>query len=126
MSDSRTLLTCLRVSSSPTASAMAWIRPLLLIALASAFLAAAVFLVAICASSPARAAPRRARVAEPYTVLAAGKSEFASPRPTRVTATREHAAHDVAEKEAGGWLLVELNDGGSAGIPEGGIADAFT
>jgi len=34
-------------------------------------------------------------------------------------------AADVAEKEAGGWLLVELNDGGSAGIPEGGTADAF-
>jgi hypothetical protein len=34
-------------------------------------------------------------------------------------------AADVAEKEAGGWLLVELNDGGSAGIPEGGTAGAF-
>ena len=34
-------------------------------------------------------------------------------------------AADVAEKEDGGWLLVELNDGGSAGIPEGGSAEAF-
>ncbi|WP_438042666.1 ATP-grasp domain-containing protein [Sorangium sp. So ce128] len=34
-------------------------------------------------------------------------------------------AADVAEKEGGGWMLVELNDGGSAGIPEGGAADAF-
>lgn len=34
-------------------------------------------------------------------------------------------AADVAEREGGGWLLVELNDGGSAGIPEGGSAEAF-
>jgi hypothetical protein len=34
-------------------------------------------------------------------------------------------AVDVAEKEAGGWLVVELNDGGSAGIPEGGTTATF-
>lgn len=34
-------------------------------------------------------------------------------------------AADVAEREGGGWMLVELNDGGSAGIPEGGSAEAF-
>lgn len=34
-------------------------------------------------------------------------------------------AADVAERDGGGWLLVELNDGGSAGIPEGGDAAAF-
>jgi len=34
-------------------------------------------------------------------------------------------AADVAEKSAGGWMLVELNDGGSAGVPEGGSPEAF-
>ena len=34
-------------------------------------------------------------------------------------------AVDVAEKDGGGWFVVELNDGGSAGIPEGGAADTF-
>jgi len=34
-------------------------------------------------------------------------------------------AADVAKREAGGWMLVELNDGGSAGIPEGGSPEAF-
>jgi len=34
-------------------------------------------------------------------------------------------AADVAEQESGGWLLVELNDGGSAGVPEGGDPEAF-
>jgi hypothetical protein len=34
-------------------------------------------------------------------------------------------AADVAKLESGGWLLVELNDGGSAGIPEGGSPEAF-
>ena len=34
-------------------------------------------------------------------------------------------AADVAEREDGGWLLVELNDGGAAGVPEGGDAEAF-
>ncbi|MFT3764034.1 MAG: ATP-grasp domain-containing protein [Minicystis sp.] len=34
-------------------------------------------------------------------------------------------AADVAEKEDGGWLLVELNDGGAAGVPEGGDAGVF-
>lgn len=34
-------------------------------------------------------------------------------------------AADVAKQENGGWLVVELNDGGSAGVPEGGSHDAF-
>ncbi|APR77398.1 putative membrane protein [Minicystis rosea] len=34
-------------------------------------------------------------------------------------------AADVAEKEDGGWMLVELNDGGSAGVPEGGDVETF-
>ena len=34
-------------------------------------------------------------------------------------------AVDVAEKEDGSWVIVELNDGGSAGIPEGGSAVEF-
>jgi hypothetical protein len=34
-------------------------------------------------------------------------------------------AADVAEREEGGWELIELNDGGSAGVPEGGSGEAF-
>ena len=34
-------------------------------------------------------------------------------------------AVDVAEKEAGGWVVVEVNDGGSAGVPEGGSVQDF-
>jgi len=34
-------------------------------------------------------------------------------------------AIDVAEKEEGGWIIVELNDGGSAGIPDGGTPQDF-
>src|SRR5581483_9361766 len=47
MSDSRTLFTCLRLSSSPTASLMAWIRPFLLIVLFDAPPAAGAFLLAM-------------------------------------------------------------------------------
>ena len=34
-------------------------------------------------------------------------------------------AADVAEREEGGWVLVELNDGGAAGVPEGGSVEDF-
>ncbi len=34
-------------------------------------------------------------------------------------------AVDVAQKEDGSWLVMELNDGGSAGVPEGGSVEAF-
>jgi len=34
-------------------------------------------------------------------------------------------AVDVAEREEGGWVIIELNDGGSAGIPEGGDPQDF-
>ena len=34
-------------------------------------------------------------------------------------------AADVAEREEGGWVLVELNDGGAAGVPEGGSGQEF-
>jgi hypothetical protein len=34
-------------------------------------------------------------------------------------------AVDVAEKEDGDWVIVEINDGSSAGIPEGGTAEGF-
>lgn len=34
-------------------------------------------------------------------------------------------AVDVAEKQEGGWVVVELNDGGTAGIPEGGNPKDF-
>jgi hypothetical protein len=34
-------------------------------------------------------------------------------------------AIDVAEKEEGEWIVVEVNDGGTAGIPEGGNASDF-
>jgi hypothetical protein len=34
-------------------------------------------------------------------------------------------ALDVAEKEDGGWIVIEVNDGGTAGIPEGGNALEF-
>lgn len=34
-------------------------------------------------------------------------------------------AVDVAERKDGGWLVMELNDGGSAGVPEGGDVEDF-
>jgi hypothetical protein len=34
-------------------------------------------------------------------------------------------AADVAKRESGDWMIVELNDGGSAGVPEGGSHEAF-
>lgn len=34
-------------------------------------------------------------------------------------------AVDVAEREEGGWIVVEINDGSTAGIPEGGDARRF-
>jgi hypothetical protein len=34
-------------------------------------------------------------------------------------------AADVAQKEDGSWLVMELNDGGSAGVPEGGDVTDF-
>jgi hypothetical protein len=34
-------------------------------------------------------------------------------------------AIDVAQKEDGTWLVMELNDGGSAGVPEGGDVRGF-
>lgn len=34
-------------------------------------------------------------------------------------------AVDVAEREGGGWFVVELNDGGSAGLPQADGADDF-
>lgn len=34
-------------------------------------------------------------------------------------------AVDVAEREDGGWFVVELNDGGSAGLPQPALADEF-
>lgn len=34
-------------------------------------------------------------------------------------------AIDVAQKAAGDWLIMEINDGGSAGIPEGGDLGVF-
>lgn len=32
---------------------------------------------------------------------------------------------DVARRKDGGWMLVEIGDGGSAGVPEGGRIEAF-
>src|SRR5262249_32572744 len=76
MSDSTTVLTCLRVSSSPTASAMAWIRPLLLID----FLAPpapAVFLLAMVPPRIyARAAPRRTHIGQTIHGALFKKSEI--------------------------------------------------
>lgn len=34
-------------------------------------------------------------------------------------------AIDVAEKEDGSWLVMELNDGGTAGVPDGASVEAF-
>jgi hypothetical protein len=34
-------------------------------------------------------------------------------------------AVDVAEREDGGWFVVELNDGGSAGLPQPALTDEF-
>jgi hypothetical protein len=34
-------------------------------------------------------------------------------------------AVDVAKRASGDWMIVELNDGGSAGIPDGGSHEAF-
>lgn len=34
-------------------------------------------------------------------------------------------AVDVAERDSGGWFVVELNDGGTAGLPQPALADAF-
>lgn len=34
-------------------------------------------------------------------------------------------AIDIAEKEDGDWIVIEVNDGGTAGIPEGGNMNDF-
>lgn len=40
-------------------------------------------------------------------------------------AARSSDRVDVAQKEDGSWLVMELNDGGSAGVPEGGNVTEF-
>ncbi|EYF00089.1 ATP-grasp domain-containing protein [Chondromyces apiculatus] len=34
-------------------------------------------------------------------------------------------AVDLAEREVGGWAVIEINDGGTAGVPDGGSVAAF-
>jgi hypothetical protein len=49
--------------------------------------------------------------------------EFVAPLLPRIKS--RFFAIDVAQKDDGSWLVMELNDGGSAGVPEGGDVAEF-